>query len=216
MPPGRESVAGVILAGGRGTRMGGVDKGWAPWQGRFLIERVLERLAPQVGQVIINANRNLDRYCSLGHLVVEDDTERYGRHAGPLAGMLAGLRHSALPWVVFVPCDVPALPADLVARLLTAVGESGTPALAVSGGRRQPVFCLMPRALIPQLDAALISGERRPTAFLDHVGAREVVFEDAAAFANINTGGSDTGAEAATTTSAAVAAVPATTPERHG
>ncbi len=186
MTTDRAPVAGVILAGGRGTRMGGADKGWVQWQGRFLVERVLERLAPQVDQVTISANRNLERYRGLGVSVVEDEPAAFGPYAGPLAGMLAALRHCALPGAVFVPCDAPALPADLVARLVAGAGDAVTAALACSGGYRQPVFCLLPAALAPRLAQALASGERRPDAFLATVGAREVHFDDAAAFANVN------------------------------
>lgn len=189
MPTGHAAVAGVILAGGRGTRMGGADKGWVTWDGRPLVEQVLEHLQPQVAELIINANRNLERYRGLGHPVVEDEHARHGPFAGPLAGMLAGLRRTALPWVVVVPCDAPALPADLVTRLLAGAGAD--PALAVCGGRRQPVFCLLPRRLIGPLEAALAAGERRPSDFLASVGAREVRFDDAAAFANINTADTD-------------------------
>jgi molybdopterin-guanine dinucleotide biosynthesis protein A len=179
------SVAGVILAGGRGRRMGGADKGWVSWQGRVLVEQVLERLLPQVAQMLISANRNLDRYRALGFPVIEDERLRYGSYAGPLAGMLAALSRCTQPRAVFVPCDAPALPADLVQRLVDGAGPTGA-ALACCGGRRQPVFCLLPVSLAPRLAAALDAGERRPTVFLETVGATQVVFDDPAAFANIN------------------------------
>ena len=168
--------------------MGGKDKGWVHWRGRPLVEHVLERLRPQVSTVILSANRNVERYRGLGFPVVEDDHLRYGNFAGPLAGMLAGLEQTEAAWVAFVPCDAPCLPQDLVARLLDVArsGPAVVPALAVSGGRRQPVFCLLPRALAPRLATALAAGERRPTVFLESVGAREVGFDDDAGFANIN------------------------------
>jgi molybdenum cofactor guanylyltransferase len=183
--PARESITGVILAGGLGTRMGGADKGLVVLDGIALIEHVLARLRPQVGEIIISANRNLDRYRTLGHRVVQDDAARFGAFSGPLVGMLAGLRHTCMPWVVFVPCDAPALSADLVAMLASATGGVH-PALASCGGRRQPVFCLLPAALEPRLTAALSNGERRPDEFLRTVGAIEVAFDDAHAFSNIN------------------------------
>jgi len=186
MPAGGACVTGVILAGGRGRRMGGVDKGWMPWRGRFLVEFVLERLRPQVDGVIISANRTVERYAGLGWPVVQDDQERFGPYAGPLAGMLAALEHCCTPWAACVPCDAPALPADLVARLVAASGDSAAPAMAVCGERRQPVFCLLPRALAPHLAAALAGGEHRPADFLASVGARTAQFDDTAAFANIN------------------------------
>ncbi len=188
MATDRVPVAGVILAGGRGRRMGGQDKGWVHWRGRPLVEHVLERLQPQVSTVILSANRNVERYRGLGFPVVEDDHARHGSFAGPLAGMLAGLEQAETAWVAFVPCDAPCLPQDLVARLL-AVASSGpavAPVLVVSAGRRQPVFCLLPRALAPRLATALSAGERRPAVFLESVGAREVLFDDEAGFANIN------------------------------
>ncbi len=180
------AVAGVILAGGRGRRMGGADKGWVAWNGRFLVEQVLDRLQPQVTEIVISANRNLERYRGLGFAVVEDAPCAAGAFAGPLAGMLAALGRCTLPRAVFVPCDAPALPVDLVERLVAGADGPAGAALACSGGRRQPVFCLLPVALAPRLAAALAAGEHRPTVFLESVGAREVVFEDAAAFANIN------------------------------
>ncbi|SPE29894.1 hypothetical protein SBBP1_510010 [Burkholderiales bacterium] len=115
--PARESITGVILAGGRGARMGGADKGLVAFNGRALVAHVLARLQPQVAEIIISANRNVDRYRVFGHRVVQDDRANFGPFAGPLAGMLAGLRQSRLPWVAFVPCDAPALPLDLVAAL---------------------------------------------------------------------------------------------------
>ncbi len=184
--PDRASIGGVILAGGRGARMGGVDKAWVPFQGRALVEHVIERLQPQVADLQICAVRSVERYRELGCRIIGDDIARFGTFSGPLTGMLAGLQHARLPWVVFVPCDAPALPADLVVRLARAsAGER--PALACSGGRRQPVFCLMPARLAPRLQAALQTGERRPTDFLQQSGAVEVDFVQDEAFANINT-----------------------------
>jgi len=165
--------------------MGGADKGLVDFEGRALVAHVLARLQPQVGEVLISANRNLERYRAFGHRVVPDESAELGPFAGPLAGMLACLRHSPVPWVAFVPCDAPALPADLVAALARA--SAGThAALASCAGRRQPVFCLLATSLEAALAAALAAGERRPAEFLRAVGAVEVPFEDCRAFANIN------------------------------
>lgn len=180
------SVTGVVLAGGRGTRMGGADKGWVDLEGRPLIEHVLERLRPQVGAIIISANRNIARYRALGWPVVQDEPFAGDAFLGPLAGMLAALRAARSPWLAIVPCDAPALPAMLVRQLARAVGPSANPALAVCGGRRQPVFCLLPAGIAPALAAALARGDRRPDDFLRAAGAIEVPFGDEAAFANIN------------------------------
>jgi molybdopterin-guanine dinucleotide biosynthesis protein A len=177
-------ISAVILAGGRGARMSGVDKGWVSFQGRALVEHVRARLLPQVGQIRISANRSLERYRALGHEVLPDDP-RLAAFSGPLAGMLTGLEHAPTPWVVFVPCDAPRLPADLVARLAQA-SAGRQPAVASCAGRWQPVFCLLPASLAPRLAQALQEGERRPENFLRAVAAVEVPFADPQAFANIN------------------------------
>ena len=165
--------------------MGGADKGFVDFEGRALVCHVLARLRPQVGEVIISANRNLDRYRALGHRVVEDDYASFGAFCGPLAGMLAGLRHSHLPWVAFVPCDAPAMPLDLVAKLSDAT-DGERPAVASCAGRRQVVFCLMPVVLEARLAAFLATGERRPREFLRALDAIDVAFDDPGAFVNIN------------------------------
>jgi molybdenum cofactor guanylyltransferase len=184
-PPRREEISGVILAGGRGMRMGGVDKGWVQFQDRPLVAHVLERFSPQVGEVLVSANRNVERYRALGYPVFEDESEGDRTFSGPLAGMAAGLAHAAHAWVAFVPCDAPALAADLVARLAQASGGTRA-AFATCGGVVQPVFCLLPASAGAKLQAALAGGERRPREFLRQIRAVKVPFEDAAAFINVN------------------------------
>jgi len=201
-PPTAAAITGAVLAGGRGARMGGVDKGWVLHEGRLLVEQALSRLGPQVAALLVSASRNVERYAALGYPVVQDAPEHRGLFLGPLAGMLAALRASTLPWVAFVPCDAPALPLDLVARL-AAAGAGGNATLACCAGQREPVFCLLPTALAPVLAAALAQGERRPTEFLRQVGAVEVAFDDATAFTNINALGSGR-------------AGPVAAPSRHG
>src|SRR5437879_5449530 len=107
-------VTGVVLAGGQGSRMGGVDKGLQPFRGSSLVAHVIERLAPQVDELLINANRNPAEYARFGHRVVADEIEGF---AGPLAGFERGLAHAGGALVVTVPCDSPFLPTDLVRRL---------------------------------------------------------------------------------------------------
>ncbi len=175
----------MILAGGRGMRMGGLDKGWVQFQDRPLVAHVLERFLPQVGEVLVSANRNVERYRALGCPVFEDPSEGDKTFAGPLAGMAAGLAHAAHPWVAFVPCDAPALAADLVARLAQASGGTRA-AFATCGGVVQPVFCLLPVSAGGKLHAVLAGGERRPREFLRQIRAVKVPFEDAAAFMNVN------------------------------
>lgn len=182
--PRREDVTGVVLAGGQGRRMGGVDKGWVAMDGRPLVAHVLARLGPQVGSVTINANQNLERYAALGHPVV---TDAVGGFAGPLAGLHAALAAVTTPWVVTVPCDSPFLPADLVARLAHAVGDADL-AVARTFDQAHPVFALVRRSVRPHLDAFLAAGGRKIDAWYATLRVVEVRFDDEAdAFRNINT-----------------------------
>ncbi|MCS6944744.1 MAG: molybdenum cofactor guanylyltransferase MobA [Sutterellaceae bacterium] len=175
-------VTGVILAGGRGARFGGQDKGWVDYRGRPLIEQVLARFAPQVEAVMISANRNLAAYRALGLPVVSDSPE-FGAFAGPLIGILAALRALRGGWLAVVPCDAPALPTDLVRRLRMPQRA----AVAVADGRLQPLFCLLPATCASDLVDYLSEGKRRADAWLQRIAAVPVAFEDAAAFANVNT-----------------------------
>lgn len=182
----RAGITGVILAGGRGRRMEGVDKGLLELRGRPLAAWVAERLAPQVDELLISANRNGERYAALGLRVVGDCIPGF---AGPLAGLHAALEAAAHPLVVTVPCDSPFLPADLVFRLCSGLTATGADvAIAWSGGRAHPVFCLCRRDLLPHLAAYLASGERRMAGWHATLKVAEIAFDDEAeAFANINT-----------------------------
>lgn len=164
--------------------MGGLDKGLVEYDGEPLAARVLARLTPQVGALLISANRNLDRYAAFGATVVTDAPE-HGPFAGPLAGIRAALAAARTPWLAVVPCDTPHVPLDLVERL--AAGLDGARAsVAVAGGRVHGLCCLFHSALRGPLDDALARGERRVAAWLQSVGARTVEFGDASAFANLN------------------------------
>jgi molybdopterin-guanine dinucleotide biosynthesis protein A len=185
----RQDITGLILAGGRGSRMGGVDKGLQTHHGIALALHAMLRLGPQVGQVMINANRNLGAYESFGVPVWPDPV---GEFAGPLAGFLAGLEHCETPLLLTVPCDTPNFPEDLAARLVTALAAENADlayATTLEDGREQPhpVFCLMTSALSESLVAFLHGGGRKiDTWFAQHraVGVR---FADASAFFNANT-----------------------------
>lgn len=179
-------ITGVILAGGQGRRMGGVDKGLQDLRGRPLVQWVLERLAPQVGSVLINANQNLPRYAEFGCPVLPD---RIPDFAGPLAGLHAALAQTATPLIATVPCDSPFLPADLVQRLHAALAaDNAELAVARAGGRVHRAFCLARRELLPKLDAFLAAGGRKVGLWHASLNAVEVAFDDeAAAFDNINT-----------------------------
>ncbi|MEJ6000065.1 molybdenum cofactor guanylyltransferase MobA [Paucibacter soli] len=179
-------ITGLVLCGGRGSRMGGVDKGLQPLQGRPLVEHVLERLGPQVGTLLINANRNLARYAAYGHAVLADASEDF---AGPLAGLLAGLQACRTPWLLAVPCDAPRLPLDLAARLHEAAERTGAAVALPVTERVQPVFCLLRQDLAPALNAYLAGGGHRVEACLRARPHVLVPFErdgDAAAFFNAN------------------------------
>ena len=177
-------VTGIVLAGGRGSRMGGVDKGLQPLRGRPMVQWVLERLGPQVDEVVINANQNRAEYERFGHRVVSDDI---GGFAGPLAGLHAGLKGASHPLVVTVPCDSPFLPADLVSRLKDKLKENQL-AVAKTGDQAHPVFCLLKKDLKEDLEAFLTGGGRKIDAWYAKLAHVEVPFDDEAdAFRNINT-----------------------------
>jgi molybdopterin-guanine dinucleotide biosynthesis protein A len=164
LPPTRESIAGLVLAGGRATRWGGQDKGLLPFRGRPLIEWAIEALTPQVGTVLINANRNLDAYAALGHPVIPDTVAGF---QGPLAGLAAAMAVCPAPWIATVPCDGPFLAPDLVGRLISALVREGAEIAVASDGRRiQPVHALVPIALAPSLNAYLAGGERKAELWL--------------------------------------------------
>lgn len=185
LPAPAPRVTGLILAGGLGRRMGGMDKGLQLLGGKPLVEWVLERLSPQVDEVIVNANRNIARYAQLGCRVVPDIVSG---HAGPLAGLQRGLMEAAGELVATVPCDAPCFPADLVKRLAEPLrGKNVDLAVARSGGRMQPVFCLARKSLLPQLTAFMEDGGRKVDAWFSTLRTATVEFGSEAAFANVNT-----------------------------
>jgi molybdenum cofactor guanylyltransferase len=185
----QNEITGLVLAGGRGTRMGGVDKGLQLHLGIPLALHALNRLRPQVSALMLNANRNLESYAAMGVPVWPDESADF---SGPLAGMLAGLAHCSTPYLATVPCDSPNFPPDLIERLAWELSRSGgdmATAYTRDGAelRAQPVFCLMKTSLRDSLREFIESGERKTGLFAArHRGAR-VVFDDSAAFANANT-----------------------------
>ena len=181
----REQVTGVILAGGRATRMGGVDKGLVPINGRPMIAWVIDALRPQVATVMINANRNHDRYGAFGCPVIDDGDSEF---RGPLAGMASAMRVAETPWVAVVPCDSPLITGELVERLYAAVASSGSPvAVAHDGERLQPVFALLACTLLADLAGYLDDGQRKIDRWYARHGYDSVDFSDVVeSFANIN------------------------------
>ena len=179
-------VTGLILAGGQGRRMGNVDKGLQPLRGRPMVAWVLERLAPQVTEVIVNANQNQAEYARLGCRVVGDEI---GGFAGPLAGLQAGLKANVHPFLLTVPCDSPFLPRDLVKRLHAAlIANHADLAVARTGDQPHPVFSLVRESLAGHLTKFLEAGGRKIDAWYASLKVVEVPFDDQPyAFSNINT-----------------------------
>jgi molybdopterin-guanine dinucleotide biosynthesis protein A len=166
--------------------MGGVDKGLVMLAGRPLVAHVIERLAPQVGAIVVNANQNLERYREFGHRVVPD---AIGGFAGPLAGLHVGLTVARTPWVATAPCDSPFLPADVVARLgIAAIANRAQLAVAKTGDQAHPVFALVDRTVLPHLEHFVQHGGRKIDTWYATLAVTEVSFDDEAdAFRNINT-----------------------------
>ncbi|TFV87738.1 molybdenum cofactor guanylyltransferase MobA [Oxalobacteraceae bacterium OM1] len=184
-----QQVTGLILAGGRGSRMGDVDKGLQAFRGAPMVLHVIMRLQPQVGALMINANRNLGPYEGFGLPVWPD---QLGGFEGPLAGLQTGLSHCDTDYLVTAPCDSPFLPTDLVERLGGALlAKNADLAVAVSeeeGERRaQPVFCLMKANVLANLTLFLQEGGRKIDKWYRALDFVEVEFQDPAAFRNINT-----------------------------
>ncbi|MHB8494198.1 MAG: molybdenum cofactor guanylyltransferase MobA [Casimicrobiaceae bacterium] len=185
-PIARADITGIVLAGGQGRRMGGVDKGLVELDGKPLAQHVIARLAPQVGTVLVNANQNAQRYAAFGYPVVADAV---GGFAGPLAGLHAGMMQARGTYVATAPCDSPFLPADLVSRLAAAlVAEHAQLAVARTFDQPHPVFALVRRDTLPHLTAFLEAGGRKIDLWYATLGVVEARFDDEAdAFRNINT-----------------------------
>lgn len=188
-----QDITGLVLAGGRGSRMGGVDKGLQNFRGMPLALHAVMRLGPQVGALMVNANRNLAAYESMGVPVWPDATTDF---PGPLAGFLAGLERCETPYLVTVPCDSPQFPTDLVVRLAAAlVAERADLAIAVTreaDGALQthPVFCLMKASLMESLVQFMAGGQRRIDRWTGQHACAQVLFDregDQAGFSNANT-----------------------------
>ena len=191
MEPGNSidpsAITGLLLAGGLGRRMGGADKGLVALKtldGRTMASWILERLRPQVGTMLINANRNFDEWNRYGERVVSDE---FGKFAGPLAGIHAGLRACSTPWLVSTPCDSPFLPHDLVARLAADILNTNADVASVRvDSRLQPVFALIRHDVLPLLEEFLLEGGRSIEAWFRTLHWVAVDFDNSDAFANFN------------------------------
>ncbi|MGH8592484.1 MAG: molybdenum cofactor guanylyltransferase MobA [Gammaproteobacteria bacterium] len=184
-PATPSNISAVILAGGRATRMGGEDKGLIHLAGRPLVAYVIDALRPQVGAILINANRNQDQYAQFGYPVIADEIQGY---CGPLAGIASGMQAAGTDYIVTSPCDSPFLPPDLVKRLANRMPEIGEICVAHDGSRIQPVFSLLSCALLPALRTYLDTGGRKVDTWYATRSTLEVDFSDLPdTFLNLNT-----------------------------
>ena len=181
-----QDITAVILAGGKGSRLGGQDKGLVAHQGKPLIEHILKRIEPQVHTVLINANRNQDVYAQYGYPVISDALNDY---QGPLAGISAAMKVAATRYILTLPCDGPSVAKDFVFRMLSAINRDASRiAVAHDGERLQAVHALIPVSLMESLDDFLAKGDRKVGLWHQQHPLSVVDFSDTpAAFANINT-----------------------------
>ncbi len=185
MQTNKENITAVILAGGRGSRLGGVDKGLVNYQDKKLIEHVLEAIIPQVGRVIINANRNQAEYQNYGYPVVTDELSDF---QGPLAGFYSSMNKAETDYIITLPCDGPHLPDDLVSRLSNSITKEDSIAVAYDGDRMQPVYALIPVSLKKSLLGFLQNGDRKIDLWYAKHDTQLTDFSDKAeTFFNINT-----------------------------
>jgi molybdopterin-guanine dinucleotide biosynthesis protein A len=185
-----KDITGLILAGGRAQRMGGIDKGLIPFHGKPLIESTIAKLKPQTQSIIINANRNITKYAGYGYPVIMDEAPDF---SGPLAGFSVGLKACKTPYLLTSPCDSPLLPNNL-AELLSAEMEHGDFELVYASSKEadgkvwaQPVFCLMRANLLESLTNFLLKGDLKIDRWFKELRSSTVVFEDPLVFANVNT-----------------------------
>lgn len=174
----------VILAGGQASRMGGNDKGLVDFNGKPLIEYVLQRLTTQTSSITINANRNVDQYGQYAPVI----SDTYKDYPGPLGGMHAGLAASSTDWVGFVPCDSPFIDESIVERFCHAVEDSTDILVAHDGDFHQPVFTMFHKRVLPKLEAFLERGDRKIILLYKECNTKYVDFSDNPdCFVNLNT-----------------------------
>lgn len=177
-------ITGIILAGGKASRMGGLDKGLQELNGIPLWQHVARTLAAQTSRLAISANRSLDIWRASGYEVIQDTLPNF---PGPLAGILTAMKHSTDEWFLFCPCDTPFIPSNLAERFLQYKADAQV-VWAFDGERDHPAISLINRSVIPKLEAYLGSGERRVMVFLQQCGGHRVDFIDIkSAFINVNT-----------------------------
>lgn len=183
----QQDITAVILAGGQARRMQGQDKGLLKYQGQHFIQHLVHGLSPQVGQIIVNANRHQQQYAELTQCPVISDS--FGHFAGPLAGMLTGLQTATTPYVLFLPCDVPLVPDFLVSRLAQSLANTSANISTVDDGQRtQYLFALMRRDVQDHLQTYLAQDKHQVKAWYQQQKVVTTDFADCPQyFVNINT-----------------------------
>ena len=185
-----KDITGLILAGGRAQRMGGIDKGLIPFLGKPLIESAIAKLQPQVQTIIINANRNITKYASYGYPVIMDEQPDF---SGPLAGFSVALKHCKTSYLLTAPCDSPLLPSNLAEVLITEMARGDFELVYASSKEAdgkiwaQPVFCLMHSTVQESLSNFLMKGDLKIDRWFKELKSGTVIFEDPQLFANVNT-----------------------------
>jgi molybdenum cofactor guanylyltransferase len=180
-PKNSKLYSGIILAGGKGKRVGGEDKGLLEYKNKPLIEHVIDAVRPQVDDIVISANRNIERYKYYSKKVISDDSEHY---PGPLAGIAAALPHCSHEWILVVPCDTPFLPCDIIDKLLFNRADN-TLYIAESKNKLQPVM-LMHQTLHDSIDRSLREGQLRLMFWVSSHQPEIIIFQDEKAFKNFN------------------------------
>ena len=184
MPTHKDTITAVILAGGQGSRLSGLDKGLILLQEKNLVQHIIERIRPQVAEIIISANRNIDAYSKLGFSVYKDDIDGY---AGPLAGILKALQHCQSEWLLVIPADSPFIPHDLAHRLGENI-HTNKIAIPYDGKNLQPTFALIHKSLAKSLESFLHQGERKARVWMEQQAHTKIDFSDQPnSFININT-----------------------------
>lgn len=182
-----ENITGIILAGGQGQRMGGVDKGQVKYRGTPMAQQVIDRLAPQVGKLILSANRNISAYESLGYPVIQDPEAH--QYEGPIAGILTCLSEITTEYAVIVPCDAPLISENLVSQLIADNGQPQNKlTLFEVEGKLQPLFGLFHKSLVNELRDYFEKGNRKLVKWCESQSPSVIAFEGSpSAFSNINT-----------------------------
>jgi len=176
------TISCIILAGGKSKRMGGIDKGLQPYGGKRLIEHVIEAISPQVDDIVISANRNLDDYATSGFPVITDNNNHYD---GPLAGIASTIPHCKHEWILVTPCDMPSLPDTLVSRMMEHTNSSRL--IAISTNDRLQLVFLLHRNLLDSIRQYISGNQHTVMRWLDSVDHHILVMDDESYFYNINT-----------------------------